>query len=82
MKLRVLFILAINVHFTKICLSVDTKILSLCTAQSTCENCLEASLACAWCSDWVNFFVFRECRSFPSNTNVAITYIDKTVMYM
>nr|XP_012218116.1 PREDICTED: integrin beta-3-like isoform X2 [Linepithema humile] len=47
-----LFILTVNLYFMRTCLSVDTKILSLCTAQSTCENCLEVSSACAWCSDW------------------------------
>ncbi|XP_077263690.1 integrin beta-3-like [Temnothorax americanus] len=54
MKFRasLLFVLTVNLYLMKICLSVDTKMLSLCTSQSTCENCLEASLACAWCSDW------------------------------
>ncbi|XP_011864288.1 PREDICTED: integrin beta-nu isoform X1 [Vollenhovia emeryi] len=51
-RASLLFILTVQLDLTKICLSVDTKILSLCTSQSTCDNCLEASLACAWCSDW------------------------------
>ncbi|XP_031850006.1 integrin beta-nu [Nomia melanderi] len=32
--------------------AVDTELMRLCVSQNTCENCLEASLACAWCSDW------------------------------
>ncbi|KAL6254269.1 hypothetical protein P5V15_014884 [Pogonomyrmex californicus] len=47
-----LSILMIHLYFIKICLSVDMKILSLCIAQNTCEDCLEANSACAWCSDW------------------------------
>lgn len=30
----------------------ETKILRLCISQSSCESCLEASSACAWCSAW------------------------------
>ncbi|XP_011706247.1 PREDICTED: integrin beta-3-like [Wasmannia auropunctata] len=53
MKFRTLLLFVLmNLYLTKICLSIDTKILSLCTVQSTCENCLEASLSCAWCSEW------------------------------
>ncbi|RLU15411.1 hypothetical protein DMN91_012405 [Ooceraea biroi] len=47
-----LSVLTVNLYLARTCLGVDTKILSLCTAQSACENCLEASAACAWCSDW------------------------------
>ncbi|KZC05488.1 Integrin beta-nu [Dufourea novaeangliae] len=32
--------------------TVETKTLRLCISQNSCENCLEASLSCAWCSDW------------------------------
>ncbi|XP_076243950.1 integrin beta-nu [Calliopsis andreniformis] len=32
--------------------AVDTKILKLCNSQTSCENCLEVSSLCAWCSDW------------------------------
>ncbi|KAG7198720.1 hypothetical protein KM043_001711 [Ampulex compressa] len=34
------------------CLADDAKIRRICASQSTCENCLEASVSCAWCSDW------------------------------
>ncbi|XP_020300729.1 integrin beta-nu-like isoform X2 [Pseudomyrmex gracilis] len=52
MKFHVSLPLVLNLYFMKLCLSVNTKILSLCTSQSTCENCLEANLSCAWCSNW------------------------------
>ncbi|XP_017881120.1 integrin beta-nu-like [Ceratina calcarata] len=32
--------------------AVDPKILALCISQNSCENCLQASNSCAWCSDW------------------------------
>ena len=32
--------------------ALEAKILRLCVSQSSCENCLEASSSCAWCSDW------------------------------
>ena len=32
--------------------SAETKILRLCVSQNTCENCLQASFSCSWCSDW------------------------------
>ncbi|OAD54370.1 Integrin beta-nu [Eufriesea mexicana] len=32
--------------------TIETKILRLCVSQNTCENCLQASSSCAWCSDW------------------------------
>lgn len=62
MKFHVLLSLVINFYFTRLCLSVNTKILSLCTSQNTCENCLEANLSCAWCSDWVRFGFFHIFR--------------------
>ncbi|KAK2584328.1 hypothetical protein KPH14_006719 [Odynerus spinipes] len=30
----------------------ETKVLRLCVPQNSCESCLEAHDACAWCSDW------------------------------
>ncbi|XP_076167863.1 integrin beta-nu [Ptiloglossa arizonensis] len=32
--------------------AADMKIVRLCVSQSSCENCLEASSTCSWCSDW------------------------------
>lgn len=51
-KFFVSLIACVIISSVKSYMSEETKVLRLCVPQNSCESCLEAHDACAWCSDW------------------------------